>query len=167
MKPNLKEDMWQELKRCFQFPEDKEALVRQHALKTMGSSFRQWKFELNRDYVKKGKTPFRKWGHLRAVWAEFVLQKQSPEALKSSEVHKQIQAKNKHPHRLGTGGYDGKIQEWRRIEAERQRAGIPDPLQGLDERCRNWVYARSTSHSTTGQISFENPEDEQVFRKNG
>ena len=128
----------------------------------MGKSFRGWKSELNKEFVKKNLVPFNKYGKITPEqWAEFVSQKTTPDAIKLGESFKQLAKKNKHHHHLGTSGYAPKIPEWRRQEEEAARVGKPNPLENCDERSRNWVYARS-QRTESGDLAFNSPETMEV-----
>uniref|UniRef100_A0A0A8Z5M7 Uncharacterized protein n=1 Tax=Arundo donax TaxID=35708 RepID=A0A0A8Z5M7_ARUDO len=136
--PGLKDRLWTQIQEHFEFPDGSLDMVCRHALMTMSMSWRYWKYELNNKYVKKRLEPFNEYGKLQpAVWDDFVKQKLSKEGKKSSEDHKKAQEKNKHPHRLGSDGYERQIQGWRRKEEEDARAGRSDPLDGLDDRGKN------------------------------
>ena len=127
----LKDNCWTELLQSFEFPEGSHAAVRRHALMTMGKSWSGFKYELNRDYVKKNKLPFKDFGYLKDVWDDFVAMKRSEEGLAFTAAHTDLQKHNKFKHHLGSGGYAGKIAEWERMEDEWESAGIPNPLAGL------------------------------------
>ena len=82
-----------------------------------------------------------------------------------SAAHKALQAKNKHPHRLGTARYVGKIPRWRDQDQQANSSNASPPFAEItDERARHWLMARSRILST-GEISFPNPEDEEVSRR--
>jgi hypothetical protein len=77
----------------------------------MGESFRRWRNELNDDFIKKGLTPYHKFGHITpAMWALLVAEKTSPKALDLSEKNILRAKKNTHYPCLGPGGYD-KVEE--------------------------------------------------------
>ena len=157
-----KEFLWATLQRTIRFPTGTEEAAKQNALKTMGKSFRGWKSELNKEFVKKNLVPFNKYGKITPdQWAEFVRQKTTPEAIKLGESFKHLAKKNKHHHHLGSSGYAPKIPEWRRQEEEAARAGKPNPLENCDERSRNWVYARS-QRTESGDLAFNSPETMEV-----
>uniref|UniRef100_K3YDU7 Ubiquitin-like protease family profile domain-containing protein n=1 Tax=Setaria italica TaxID=4555 RepID=K3YDU7_SETIT len=66
----------------------------------------------------------------------------------------------KNPHHLGAGGYTAKMDKWRREEEERRLAGLPDLLEGLDERSRNWMLSRVPSSPTCKKKGLLNPDRE-------
>ena len=153
-----KELLWEKLQTTIRFPTGTEEAAKQNALKTMGKSFRGWKSELNKEFVKKKLVPYSKYGKITPEqWAEFIRQKTTPEAIKLGESFKHLAKKNKHHHHLGSSGYAPKIPEWRRQEEEAARAGKPNPLEGCDERSRNWVYARS-QRTESGDLAFSSQE---------
>ena len=62
---NTKNALWdRQLKHNFRFLEGKHELVKLHAFKIMGESFRRWRTELNKKYVQKGLTPFHAFGNI-------------------------------------------------------------------------------------------------------
>ncbi|RLM55836.1 hypothetical protein C2845_PM10G09810 [Panicum miliaceum] len=89
-------------------------------------------------WAKNGKDVRVDYGRIpNDVWNEFVEQKNITEAkaLSVQMVEKALEnAEN--PHHLGSGGYAPKIPKWRK-EEEHKLAGLPDTLEGLDERSRN------------------------------
>jgi hypothetical protein len=51
--------------------------------------------------------------------------------------------KNIYPHHLGSSGYAGKVAEWKKKLEETVSASKPNPLEGIEERTRHWLLARS------------------------
>ena len=144
----LKGEMWAKLKQTFLLPQSKTTRenIRHYARKALGESFRRWKGELNRDFVKKGATydeVKKKYGMVtEAQWNEFVRQKTTPEALALSQRQSELSQRNVHRPRLGPGGYLGKQEKWRRTRDALIAAGQPDPFEGLDECGYQWLLAR-------------------------
>ena len=86
--------------------------------------------------------------------------KMTPEFQEQSAAHKALQAKNTHPHKLGTAGYAGKTAQWMAEDKNASR-----PFAGItDERAQSWLRARSSAASSGG-ISFTNKADEEVFQR--
>lgn len=79
---NIKTLLWNELQKYFVFPPGSEVRGRDYALKKMGDRWRQWKSDLNRDYVQKNLPPFTDYGHIsQADWDTFVADHTTAEAL--------------------------------------------------------------------------------------
>lgn len=108
---STKDVLWKKLCKNFRFPTGTAEIVKKHAMLQLGIAFRRWKSYLNVEYVQKGLDPFNEFGKiLPSEWEKFVEQKTSEEALSISSQFKEKAKKNIHPHRLGTGGYAGKLE---------------------------------------------------------
>ena len=60
-----KGELWdKKLKLNFRFLECKHELVKLHAFKIMGESFRHWRLDLNKKYIQKGLTPFHEFDNI-------------------------------------------------------------------------------------------------------
>jgi hypothetical protein len=97
------------------------------------------------------------------VWNEFVEQKNSAEAkaLSAQMVEKALE-NGKNTYHLGSGGYAPKILKWRKEEEERKLASLPDALEGLDDRSRNWALARQLVVTPKG-VTFRNPTTTETY----
>uniref|UniRef100_K4AIS9 DUF8039 domain-containing protein n=1 Tax=Setaria italica TaxID=4555 RepID=K4AIS9_SETIT len=140
-----KDVLWATLKEKFTFPEGQEDSARKFAKGLLGRCFRNWRFILNTDYVKKGK-------NVRDDFKEKAL---SRNAMKATE----------NPYHLGAGGYATKIAKWRREEEEQRIAGLPDLFEGLDERSRNWVLARVLVCTPEGKVTFKHPTTKKIYKR--
>nr|ABA98380.1 transposon protein, putative, CACTA, En/Spm sub-class [Oryza sativa Japonica Group] len=161
---NIKTLLWNELQKYFVFPPGSEVRGRDYALKKMGDRWRQWKSDLNRDYVQKNLPPFTDYGHIsQADWDTFVADHTTAEALALRKKMSELAKKNRYPHRLGSSGYAGHVDQWREIEQRFAAAGKPLLVDPMVERSKNWVWARSTGQvSDEGDILFETPDIEEV-----
>lgn len=161
---NIKTLLWNELQKYFVFPPGSEVRGRDYALKKMGDRWRQWKSDLNRDYVQKNLPPFTDYGHIsQADWDTFVADRTTAEALALRKKMSELAKKNRYPHRLGSSGYAGHVDQWREIEQRFAAAGKPLLVDPMVERSKNWVWARSTGQvSDEGDILFETPDIEEV-----
>ena len=65
---------------------------------------------------------------------------------------------------LRPGGYQGKLDQWRREREAAIVAGQPDPYDGLDERGWKWIQARKTK-LVEGKLKFDQPETDMVAQK--
>ena len=118
----------------FILPRGTREQVRHYALKMLGETFRRWKSELNTRYVQKGRTPFADYGDITpAQWEEFVRQKTTKEAVALSQKQTELAKSNIRKVHLGPGGYQRKIDQWRREREAAIAAGKPDPYDGLDD----------------------------------
>ena len=109
---SIKESMWAALQACFRFPEDKpKEDAKKFAMITLRTAFRNFRHTLHKDYAKKGLSPKIKFGKIPdAMWEEFKLMKETPEAKALSEkMTEKAQKAAENPHHLGASGYDGKI----------------------------------------------------------
>ncbi|BAD87600.1 hydroxyproline-rich glycoprotein-like [Oryza sativa Japonica Group] len=161
---NIKTFLWNELQKYFVFPPGSEVRGRDYALKKMGDRWRQWKSDQNRDYVQKNLPPFTDYGQIsQADWDTFVADHTTAEALALRKKMSELAKKNRYPHRLGSSGYAGHVDQWREIEQRFAAAGKPLLVDPKVERSKNWVWARSTGQvSDKGDILFEAPDIEEV-----
>ncbi|TVU06288.1 hypothetical protein EJB05_49493, partial [Eragrostis curvula] len=140
---HLKEEMWKAVKEKIKFRRQDEEKGRKATMDCLCRCFRDFKCMLNREYIKQDRVPS-KYGNITAYeWNIFRAQKTSVDALELSARMLELNKRNKyHPH-LGPGGYRAKVDEWRELERKNREEGKPDPLRFLDERTRNWIYARA------------------------
>nr|BAC20869.1 hypothetical protein [Oryza sativa Japonica Group] len=90
---HIKNLMWEGLQEHRIYPPESEALGRKFALQTIAHRWRQWKSDMNTNYVQKNKTPFEEWGTISAIvqkekTGEFVPRRQHDElteALRTTE----------------------------------------------------------------------------------
>nr|BAX25052.1 hydroxyproline-rich glycoprotein -like [Oryza alta]BAX25060.1 hydroxyproline-rich glycoprotein -like [Oryza alta] len=110
--PHIKNLMWEQLQKYLVYPPGSEVIGSRFALSTMAHRWRQWKSDMNTNYVQKNKSPFEKYGNIPPVeWDKFVAKMTTPEALARRKKMSELAKKNKYPHRLGSSGYDGHIIE--------------------------------------------------------
>lgn len=160
---DTKKVLWDKLMTNFRFPAETEEMVRRHAMKQIGESWRGWKSSLNVKYVQKGLTPFKEFGNITpGQWERFVAQKTSAEALALSARNTERAKKNVHHHHLGPGGYYGKEEQFRKIEEDAASTGTYN-LQGVSKRTRNWILSRNKEASKA--LKFSKPETEETVSK--
>lgn len=111
-------------------------------------------------------TPFEKFPWItRTMWAQFHATKSTPESRAKSEAYRALQARNVHPHRLGTGGYSGKQEQWQKEDEAAAQSNTPPPFADAPEgRARNWARARGIPNCD-GTITFPNAKDQRVYEK--
>jgi hypothetical protein len=151
----MKKDCWRKLMEHFVLPleynkhdedgnvipggRERRRLVKEFALKKMGEAFRTFKKNLVWDYVSKKKTPEFKgqYEKLRAVWPEFVAQKESEHAKAISKINKENAQKKEYHHIMGPGKYRTSLPKWEKMENSPRDRGIPLGTEGWDPRAKN------------------------------
>jgi hypothetical protein len=119
---------------------------------------------LNTEYIKKGLTPYHKYGNITpAVWALLVAEKTAPESLALSEKNSLQAKKNIHHPRLGPGGYEGKEEMFTKMEEEAVAAGNQRVMK-LNQRTKRWVFARNLEESGSS-LKFANQETEEAVSR--
>jgi hypothetical protein len=61
-------------------------------------------------------------------------------------------------HHLGNTGYAGKRKKWRQEEREAAEAGKENPLEGIDERGRDFFYAHQPKKLKEGKTKYNEPQ---------
>jgi hypothetical protein len=74
-------------------------------MKKLANNFRNWRFEMNTKFAKKGLDPTKKYKISVGQWAVFLEHMSSPDFISLSEANSELSKKNKYHHHLGTGGY--------------------------------------------------------------
>jgi hypothetical protein len=142
-------DLWEKLKQNFRFPEGTHKLVQENAFKIMGQSFRRWWSDLNKKFIQQKLTPFHEYGNITpSQWEELVAKKTSEASLALSARNTKQAKKNQHYPRLGPGGYAGKQEVFRKMDAEAEAAGNTE-VPKLKPRLKQWIYARSVDSSSS------------------
>ena len=165
-----KELAWEKLKESYDYPPEAEMAIKRQAMQKFNSSWKKWKCTLVNEYVfnrvQPPLDPMVEWPQITSkTWREFTSLKNSPEFVAISEEHKLLQARNEHPHRLGTGGYIGKATKWAEEDEAARRSGTPLPFADLEDgRARNWERARG-KHNPDGTVTFPNEADAVVYRQ--
>jgi hypothetical protein len=100
------------------------------------------------------------------VWDEFVELMLTDEAKTKAEKFKELAKRNELSHNLGMTGYAFHIEEWWREEREAAEAGQPSPLMSINERSRNYLYARRPKKRKEGSSSkYNKPNVEELEKK--
>src|SRR6266508_3066645 len=143
----------------FRVPVGTEPDVQKWVLKTANKAFKDWKSDLNMDYVQKGQSPLKKYGMITPDdWATFV-EKESSEAAKLlSKQRSELAEKNMHPHTMRSSGYAEKIPIWQKEIEDAINAGKEIPFANLDERSKNWMLGRRSTSSSCAEFSLNKPE---------
>nr|ABA99341.1 transposon protein, putative, CACTA, En/Spm sub-class [Oryza sativa Japonica Group] len=161
-----KEEAWRQFKESFQYPTEADAGLKRQAIRKMGNCWKNFKTTLVTEYVLNPAQPepFGKYPFItQAVWDEFHAAKSTKESRAKSQANRDLQARNLHPHRLGTGGYAGKQAEWDKEDEAAAESNTPQVLADIPvQRARNWARVKKNSDRT---LSFPNPEDQSVYQK--
>src|SRR6266498_3591619 len=135
-------------------------------MKTVNKAFKDWKSDLNMDYVQKSRSPFEKYGMITLNdWAAFVEKKSTEVAKLLSKQRSELAKKNVHPHTMGSSGYAGKIPIWQKEIEDAINAGKEIPFANLDERSKNWMLGRRSTSSSCVELSFNKPKTQEVVQK--
>jgi hypothetical protein len=81
--------------------------------KTAAKAWRQFRFQLRRDFIRKGLEPFTR--HLFIVpeqWKEFMKQAKSEQASSLLVKFKELRSRNTSKHNMGPAGYTVKLEQW-------------------------------------------------------
>jgi hypothetical protein len=109
----------------------------------MGRAIRTFRCSMNKDYVKKGLTPFNDFGFIQNFQA--------------------LSKKRKWHTNLGLYVYEAKIKEWRLKEQQYREVGSPDILEGASEHTWNWVFGWYKS-TEDGQLVTKSSEVSKVLQ---
>ncbi|KAG2562037.1 hypothetical protein PVAP13_8KG344000 [Panicum virgatum] len=160
-----KTEIWEEVKKNIWFKDEHLLRAEKATMSMMCGIFKDYKSKLNCEYVKTKTTPFKDHENITSEdWEIFVVQKTTPEAIALSEKMAALNRKNKFKVHLGLGGYKKKVGKWRAMEERNHALGKPDPLEGIEERSQNWVYARSNL-TDEGELVMKDPASIEVIDK--
>ncbi|TVU01375.1 hypothetical protein EJB05_53144, partial [Eragrostis curvula] len=141
-----------------EFNKEMEAKGLKRAMKAISKCWRNYKSTLVKEYMLKKRSPFKRFKHLKEEdYNAFVELKGTEEFQKVRERFKNLREKNKHPHHLGTAGYDGKIEVWAAKDEKLEKDGLPNPCLLYPGRARTWLRARGRL-TPSGEITFNNQE---------
>jgi hypothetical protein len=92
--------------------------------------------------------------------------KQSTEEVKAkAEKFFELAKRNKLHHHLGMTGYAAKMEKWWYELREAAEVGQPNPLHGIDERSRNYLYVCKLKKLKEGRTKYNEPKDEEVEKR--
>jgi hypothetical protein len=108
-------------------------------------TWRQFRFQLRRDFIRKGLEPFTRHSFIvLEQWKEFMKQKETEQASSASVKFKELRSWNTSEHNMGPTGYTVKLEQWQEEDRQLAVAGIPNPYDtNTDDRSKNWLRARS------------------------
>jgi hypothetical protein len=133
-----------------------ESRIMKFALIKMAEAFKNYKKDLDRKFIKKGKTPdfTRGYAKLRHHWDDFVAYKTSSKAVERSNINKENARKKIYHHHMGSKGYAGCMPQWDALEEKFRAAGItPEPAK-WNERARNWFYGHGGTLDAQGKALY-------------
>jgi hypothetical protein len=113
--------------------------------KTATKAWRQFRFLLRRDFIRKGLDPFTRHPFIvPEQWKEFMKQAETVQASSASVKFKELRSRNTSEHNLGPAGYTVKLQQWEEEDRQLAAAVIPNPYDAYPNDCsKNWLRARS------------------------
>uniref|UniRef100_A0A804LLX1 DUF8039 domain-containing protein n=1 Tax=Zea mays TaxID=4577 RepID=A0A804LLX1_MAIZE len=112
-----------------------------------GHAWKDFKWKLNINYVKKDKTPFEDYPELKKEWwPDFVEWVTSDEYIALGEKGKKSQSMNKFHQKLGRRSYTVQKRKWAKEDAQALTEGKSIPFQDMpDGRHKDWARARNPS----------------------
>jgi hypothetical protein len=134
--------------------------------KTVAKAWRQFRFQLRRDFIRKRLEPFT--SHLFIVseqWKEFMKQEETEQASSASVKFKELQSRNTSEHNMGPAGYTVKLEQWEEEDRQLAAVGIPNPYDAYpNDLSKNWLRARSklVIKGRVAVIVFNNKEAEKL-----
>jgi hypothetical protein len=149
------------------FQEDAKPQAFKLFWKTATKAWRQFRFQLRRDFIKKGLEPFTRHPFIvREQWKEFMKQTKTEQASSASVKFKELRSRHTSQHNVGPAGYTVKLEQWEEEDRQLAAAGIPNPYDAYpDDRSKNWIRARSklVIKDRVAVIVFNNKEVEKLF----
>jgi hypothetical protein len=86
----------------------------------------------------------------------------SEEAKDKGEKFFELAKRNTLHHHLGMTGYAAKRQKWWQEEREAAAAGQENPFEGVDERSRDFFYARRPKKLKEGRTKYNELQTEEA-----
>jgi hypothetical protein len=148
------------------FQEDAKPQAFQLFWKTAAKAWRQFRFQLRQDFIRKGLEPFTRHPFIVSEkWKEFMKQTETEQASSASVKFKELQSRNTSEHNMGPAGYTMKLEQREEEDRQLAAAGIPNPYDAYPDACsKNWIQARSKLAITdrVAVIVFNNKEAEKL-----
>jgi hypothetical protein len=134
--------------------------------KTAAKAWRQFRFQLRREFIRKGLEPFTRHPFIvPEQWKEFMKQAETEQASSTSVKFKELRSRNTSEHNMGPAGYTVKLEQWEEEDRQFAAAGIPNPYDAYrDDRSKNCLRARSklVIKGRVAVIVFNNKEAEKM-----
>jgi hypothetical protein len=81
--------------------------------KTVAKAWRQFRFHLRWDFMRKGHEPFIRHPFIvLEQWKDFMKQEETEQASYASVKFKELRSRNTSDHSLGPAGYTVKLEQW-------------------------------------------------------
>jgi hypothetical protein len=87
------------------------------------------------------------------------------EAKAKGEKLLELAKRNELHHHLRMTGYVGKMEKWQQEEREIAKVGQPNPLQGIDKRSHNYLYARKLKKLKEDRTKYNETKVEEVKKR--
>jgi hypothetical protein len=134
--------------------------------KTAIKAWRQFRFQLRRDFIRKGLEPFTRHPFIVPEQRkEFLKQAETAQASSASVKFKELRSQNTSKHNMGPAGYTVKLEQWEEEDRQLAAAGIPNPYDAYpNDRSKNWIRATSklVIKDRVVVIVFNNKETEKL-----
>jgi hypothetical protein len=146
--PEIKElnndEMWdlfdKHVQKHLKFQEDAKSQAFKLFWKTAAKAWRQFRFQLRLDFIRKGLKPFTR--HLFIVpeqWKEFMKQAETEQASSASVKCKELRSRSTSERNMGPAGYTVKLEQCEEEDRQLAAAGIPNPYDTYPHnRSKNW-----------------------------
>jgi len=141
---------WDRIVTRFIFPAPQVELAKKYFFQQMAISFRNWRYEMNVEWLQRGRDPTSHYKISAAQWERFRELKTTEEALAKSKAASELAKRNKYAHHLGTGGYKAKEPEWEREEAELRKKGANVLTDMVSARGARWLKGRQAKVTPEG-----------------
>lgn len=113
--------------------------------------------------MQEGKTPYKDYNFItHEIWEEFVEKMSTNEVKVKGQQYSERAKKNVLPHHLGMTGYAAKRKKWRKEEMGAAAAGLENPFEGVEERGRDYFYARRPKKLKEGRAKYNKPKAEEA-----
>jgi hypothetical protein len=108
------------------FQEDAKPQASKLFWKMAAKAWRQFRFQLRRDFIRKGLEPFTRHPFIVSKqWKEFMKQAGTKQASFASVKFKELRSRNTSEHNMGPTGYTMKLEQWEEEDRQLATAGIP------------------------------------------
>jgi hypothetical protein len=123
------------------FQEDAKPQAFKLFWKTTTKAWRQFRFQLRRDFSRKGLEPFTRHPFIiPEQWKEFMKQAETEQASSASVKFKELRSRNTSKHNMGRAGYTVKLEQWEEEDRQLAVASIPNPYDAYpDDHSKNWL----------------------------
>ncbi|XP_019187832.1 PREDICTED: uncharacterized protein LOC109182188 isoform X2 [Ipomoea nil] len=164
----IKNTIWEEIKREFNIPNDEK---KHTVLRVAGMRWKDFKARLVRNFIYKKhpryESPTQLYDFLTdAQWEKFVANRETEQFKEQSQLARERQSQNKHPHFLGSAGYAGRKSEWLISDplSSQSSCASVNSIIASDDRSLDWIRARSKK-GKDGNYYIPNEKTKEVFQK--